>query len=187
MIPVNFTTATLLHVSRAWMLACLSSLPGGCGPVSHSCTMHGKLKIYNIFMVCFHLRLVLDCSEWSRMFYVPSLLAYFGMFMWLSFCPFLFDLSFFFFFFCNLTFQRHTVPLLLSCVLPSLWVTSCQAHCQLQGTTALSCFVLFFCLKQESLYEVDLLKMTHTSGEVQVIPVQYWFESGSRSRLVCCL
>lgn len=98
MIPVNFTTATLLHVSRGWMLACLSSLPGGCGPVSHSCTMHGKLKIYNIFMVCFHLRLVLDCSEWSRMFYVPSLLAYFGMFMWLSFCPFFFYLSFFFFF-----------------------------------------------------------------------------------------
>lgn len=56
MVSVNLAICALLLVNRAefW-----SALPGGCGPVSHSCTALGKIyNIHGVFLlaVCFALQ-----------------------------------------------------------------------------------------------------------------------------------
>lgn len=136
----------------------MSTLPGGCGPVSHSC----KSKLTTC-MVCFHLLFGFELQwvEYNSFFagYLHTLLCLLGSF-------FQFD------------FQRHTVPILLSCFLPCEWVTSCQAHLAVAGNDSPvnGLLVLVLCLFLFKNKEASLKLTCWRWHKGKDIPVQYWFE-----------
>lgn len=106
---------------------------------------------FTTLVVCFHLRLALDCSECGRIF----LSAYLHTLGCLSGSLF------------QLDFQKHTVPILLSCFLrvseslpvrPAASFREQQHHSALNGLSV-PMFYLFLLEKKAS------LKMTHTYQE----------------------
>lgn len=109
MAPVNFTVVALLPAVSHVVLLC----QGGCGHVSHSCTAHGKVKIYSLH--CVFPLTVGSGLQWVEhiLFFQPCTLYYFF----------------------QIDFQRHSVPFFLLFYfivfsLPRWWLTSCQAYCQ---------------------------------------------------------
>lgn len=118
-------------------------------------TPKSNLKTYT---VCFHLGLAEARSEWSRFFFFFQLTCI----LWDIFMAL----------FPSLTFRDTMFSLFcLFFSLPCEWVTSCQAHCQLQEQQ-----------KDDSLnsqFVPAFLKMTHAAEKGRDIPMQHEFDAKS--------